>query len=389
MFRRMWASLGFGHADGPREGELDLALFGAAMTLVALGALFVASASLRSGADPDGSVGPIWMHATHVACGLLALVVALRVPSAALRKGYPVLVVLTFVLMLLVLWIGEEKGGAKRWLAMGHITLQPSEFLKIVFGLYLAGYLSRRYTLLNDLQTGIVPLGVFYAGFAAMLALQPDIGSVVLLGTLVALMLVVGGTRLTLLGLIFGVMLAAFLVLIIFSPEKLARLIGWWLPEETQAGDGYQIFNARIVIGSGGLFGAGLGQGIHHALGYLPQSDTDFLFAVAAEEIGWVGVSAIVLLYAVIAARGLALAIRCRDEFSRFAAFAMTLLLTLPALVHMAVCLGLMPTKGLVLPFMSYGGSAMVASLATLGILQRLHLEATARPAGVAGQEDT
>ncbi len=382
MFRRLWASLGFDPADGPREGEMDLALFGAAMTLVALGALFVASASLRSGADPDGPVGPIWMHATHVASGLLALVVALHVPSAALRKGYPVLVVLTLFLMLLVLLVGEEKGGAKRWLAIGPMTLQPSEFLKIVFGLYIAGYLSRRYTLLNDLQTGIVPLGVLYAGFAAMLALQPDIGSVVLLGGLVALMLVVGGTRLTLLGSIVGVMLAAFLVLIIFSPEKLARLIGWWLPEETQAGDGYQVFNARIVIGSGGLFGAGLGQGVHHALGYLPQSDTDFLFAVVAEETGWVGVFVVVLLYAVIAIRGLAIAIRCRDEFSRFAAFAMTILLTLPALVHMAVCLGLLPTKGLVLPFMSYGGSAMVASLATLGILQRLHLEATARPVG-------
>ncbi len=382
MFRRRWPSLRFGRAAGSYEGELDLTLFGAAMALVALGTLFVASASLRSGADPDGSLGLVRWHVTHVACGLIALVVALRVPSAALRKAYPVLGVLTFVLMLLVLWLGEEKGGAKRWVAIGPMTLQPSEFLKVVFGLYLAGYLSRRYTLLNDLRTGIVPLGVFYAAFAVLLALQPDLGSVVLLGALVVLMLVVGGTRLTLLGLIFGLMVVAFLVLIVLSPEKLARLIGWWLPEETRAGDGYQIFNARIVIGSGGLIGAGLGQGIHHALGYLPQSNTDFLFAVASEEVGWVGVSAIVVLYAVIAVRGRALAIQCRDEFSRFAAFAMTLLLTLPALVHMAVCLGLVPTKGLVLPFMSYGGSAMVASFATLGILQRLHLETTARPVG-------
>lgn len=387
MFRRLKIALGLGHADGPREGELDLVLFGAAMALMALGALFVTSASLRSGVDPSAPVESVWMHAVHVACGLAALVVALRVPSETLRKGYPVLVALTFVLMLLVLALGEEKGGAKRWLALGPVTLQPSEFLKIVLGLYLAGYLSRRYTLLNDLQTGIVPLGVFYAAFAALLALQPDIGSVVLLGTLVGLMLLVGGTRLTLLGLIVGVMLAAFLVLIVLSPEKLARLVGWWLPDETQAGDGYQVFNARIVIGSGGLFGAGLGQGIHHALGYLPQSDTDFLFAVAAEETGWVGVAVIVLLYAAIAVRGLALATRCRDEFSRYAAFAMTLLLTLPALVHMAVCLGLMPTKGLVLPFMSYGGSAMVASFVTLGILERLHLEATARPVGSATTE--
>ncbi len=359
---------------------MDLALFGAAMTLVALGTLFVASASLRTGTDPDAGVGSLWNHAAHVGLGIIALMLALRVPSTALRKTYPLLVAVTAVLMVLVLVAGEERGGARRWLAIGPTTVQPAEFLKVVFGLYIAGYLSRRHTILNDLKTGIVPLAVFYAAFAGMLALQPDIGSVVLLGTLVAVMLVVGGARLTLLGVVFGVMVTAFLILIVFSPEKLARFVGWWFPEETRAGDGYQIFNARIVIGSGGLFGAGLGEGVHHVLGYLPQSHTDFLFAVVAEETGWAGVSAIALLYAVIAVRGLALAIRCRDEFSRFTAFAMTLLLTVPALVHMFVCLGLMPTKGLVLPFMSYGGSAMVASLLALGILQRLYLEATARP---------
>lgn len=382
MVRRLLASLAPGHGSGAGEGEMDLTLFGAAMALVAVGVLFVASASVRVGANPDALVGPVWMHAIHVGCGLLALLVTLQIPSSALRRGYPVAIAVTGLLMALVLFLGEEKGGARRWLALGPVTIQPSEFLKIVFGLYLAGYLSRRYTLLNDLQTGIVPLGVFYAAFAAMLALQPDIGSVVLLGTLVVLMLVVGGTRLTLLGLVFAAMLTAFLVLIVFSPEKLARLVGWWIPGETRAGDGYQIFNSRIVIGTGGLTGAGLGQGIHHVLGYLPQADTDFLFAVIAGEIGWVGVSAVALLYSVIALRGLALVKRCRDEFSRFAAFAMTLLLTLPAVVHMAVCLGLIPTKGLVLPFMSYGGTAMVASLAALGILQRLHLEVTARPVG-------
>lgn len=386
MLRNILVSYGFFSTEGPREGEMDLTMFGAAMALVALGTVFVASATLHSGAKPHGAISVMVAHAVHVGIGLISLWAALRVPSRALRKAYPILIGLTLPLMLLVLIVGEEKFGAKRWLAIGPATLQPSEILKVAFGLYIAGYLSRRYSLLNDLQTGIVPLAVTYAAIAGMLALQPDIGSVVLLGTLLVLMLIAGGTRLTLLGLVFGLMLTAFLVLIIFSPEKLARLVGWWLPDETRAGDGYQIYNARIVIAAGGMFGSGLGQGLHHTLGYLPQSNTDFLFAVAAEEIGWAGILGIALLYAVIAMRGVALAIRCSDEFNRFAAFAMTLLLTLPALVHMAVCLGLLPTKGLVLPFMSYGGSAMVASFLTLGILERLHLEVTARPIKTQGE---
>lgn len=365
------------------EGELDLTLFSAAMALVSLGIVLAISATAR--ANLEGMVVPsqVLQHVAHVALGLVVFLIMLRIPSSVLQRTYAMLVVICIFLILLVLAFGESKFGAKRWLRIGPLSFQPSEFLKVVFGLYLAGYLSQRYTLLNDMKTGIVPLGVAYVFFAAMLAAQPDVGSVMLLGMLVVFMLLTGGTRLTRLGLLFAALVAGFVVLVIISPEKLARVVGWLLPEETRAGDGYQIYNARIAIAAGGIFGVGLGQGLYHTLGFLPQSDTDFIFAVCAEELGLAGVCGLVLFYAVFTLRGLSIAARCRDDFSRFAAFAMTLLLTLPALVHMAVCLGLFPTKGLVLPFVSYGGSAMVASFATLGILQRLHLEATARPIGV------
>jgi len=364
-------------------GDLDLTLMAAALGLLALGALLVTSATMRCGADAgEAAGGLILAHASHIAIGGVGFVTMLFVPSRVLRRAWPGLVLAAFALLVLVLAVGEVKMGARRWLKFGPLTLQPSELAKVAFAIYVSGYLSKRLTLVNDLVSGIVPLGIIYLGLAVLLALQPDVGSVALLGALLASMLLVGGTRLTRLGWVVGTIVVAVGALIAASPEKLARVIGWWMPAATSEGDGYHIFNAQIAIGSGGVLGTGPGGGVQHALGFLPASESDFLFAVAGEELGFVGLVAIALMYAVIVLRGLALARLCHDDFGRFLAFSMTLLLALPALVHMAVSLGVVPTKGLVLPFMSYGGSAMVASLITLGILQRLHLEETARPDG-------
>jgi len=282
------------------------------------------------------------------------------------------------LLLVLIPGVGMSKLGARRWLNLGLVTLQPSEFAKVGFALYLASYLAKRRTVIRDLFAGVIPLAVMYIIVAFLLASQPDVGSAVLLGLLVLVMLVVGGTRLTFLGIGFSLFALLLMIVIIAQPEKLARLVGWLMTDQTRMGEGYQVFNSQILIGSGGLFGSGLGQGLNHSLGYLPQSETDFIFSVLGEELGFIGVVLVVVLYAVIAIRGFLLARICRDDFSRFAAFFLTLTLTLPAVIHMAVGLGLMPTKGMVCPFLSYGGSAMMATMLALGLLQRLHLDATA-----------
>lgn len=380
MVRRIQRLFGLSFSGPVMEGRLDLILLAAVAALLSLGSIFVFSASLKATAKPDNIGTLLPNHLFHIAIGVTTFFVVIHCPSDLFKRAWPLLSVLAGLLLLLVLFFGEAQLGAKRWLRFGPITVQPSEIAKFAFALHLAGYLSKRLTILNDPLTGIVPLGLVYAFFAGLLYLQPDLGSIILLGALVGLMLLAGGARLTILGSLVAILLLVFVALVMTSPEKLARVIGWLDPEAMRLGDGYQTFNASLAVRSGGLFGVGIGQGLVHVLGFLPQSESDFLFAVVAEETGLVGVISVVLMYAVIALRGLGIALRCPDEFSRIASLALTLTLTLPAVIHMAVTLGLLPTKGLVLPFMSYGGSAMVTSLASVGLLERFHLEATATP---------
>ena len=369
-------------ADTRATGRYDATLFAATATLLALGTLFVFSSTVRTGINPAYDYDAFHFlrhHVAHIGAGMLAFWVMLKIPTRFWARLWPWLLPLSILLLFLVFFVGDAKHGARRWFRLFGLTLQPSEFVKVGFALYLAGYLAKRRTLVNDILLGIVPLTFMFILVAGLLVLQPDVGSVVLLGILVVSLLVAGGTRVSFLGLVLAVMVLGFVVVVIFDPEKLSRLVGWLLPDETRMGEGFHIYNSQIVIGTGGLFGDGLGRGMQHVLGYLPEAETDFLYAVASEELGFIGASCIVILYGVIALRGFALTRLCRNDFTRFLAFALTLLLTLPALVHMMVGLGIIPTKGLVLPFMSHGGSALMAAMATLGLLQRLHLEATAR----------
>ncbi|NOZ00535.1 MAG: cell division protein FtsW [Deltaproteobacteria bacterium] len=376
---RVWSRDGDVDETG-LKGRYDATMFAAAMALLVLGTLLVFSSTVRTGLSAKYGHDPFYFlthHVIHVAAGLIAFWMTIKVPVRWWLKAWPWVLPISVVLLFGVFFVGESRNGARRWFSLFGITLQPSEFVKVGFALYLAGYLAKRKALVNNLLMGIVPLTIMFVVVAGLLVFQPDVGSVVLLGALVVSMLIVGGTRFAFMGVLFGLGALALVAILIYDPEKMSRFIGWMMIDETRLGEGFHIWNSQIVIGSGGLFGEGLGRGLQHVLGYLPEAETDFMFAVASEEIGFVGVVCIVLLYVVIAVRGFALIRICRDDFTRFLAFALTLLMSLPALMHMMVGLGLIPTKGLVLPFMSYGGSALVAEMVTLGLVQRMHLEAT------------
>jgi cell division protein FtsW len=366
------------------HGRYDVTMFAASIALVAIGTLLVFSTTGRPhlGIEGGETLTNLRHQAMMLGVGGAFFVAAAHTPIRWIRALARVLLPAAIVMLVLVLIFGEVRLGARRWFRIGPITIQPSEIAKVGFALYLAGYLQKRRTVLNDLVTGIVPMGLIFLLLAGLIGVQPDVGSVVLLAALVISMLIAGGARLTFLGIAFLGLTAAVLVFILTQPEKVARFVGWLIPEATRMGEGYHIYQSQILIGTGGLFGSGLGEGIHHQLGYLPQSANDFIFSVAAEELGFVGVVCIVLLYVVIAVRGFMLARACRDDFSRFAVFALTLLLTLPAFVHMAVDLGILPTKGLVCPGLSSGGTAMAATMGTLGLLQRFHVETTAVEGG-------
>jgi len=368
------------HGDALR-GRYDATLFAASAVLIVLGTLFVFSATVRTGlidAYDNDQFHFLKQHVIHVCVGFVLFFLALKVPMRLWSKVWPCVLPLAISLLALVYFIGEDRNGARRWIRIMGITLQPSEFVKVGFALYLAGYVAKRGYLMNSMVLGILPLALMFVLVAGLLAIQPDLGSVVILGAIVVMLLIAGGMKVSKLGLLFALLVAGVVVLIIFSPEKMSRIVGWMMPAETRLGEGFHIYNSQIVIGSGGLLGAGLGRGMNHVLGYLPEAETDFLFAVASEEMGFAGVVCIVILYVAIALRGFAIVRICTDDFRRFLAFGLTILLTLPAMVHMMVGLGITPTKGLVLPLMSHGGSAMLAAMFSLGLLQRIYLEATA-----------
>ncbi|MBM4397207.1 MAG: FtsW/RodA/SpoVE family cell cycle protein, partial [Deltaproteobacteria bacterium] len=325
------------------SGRYDVTLFVAALALVVVGSLLVFSTTGRL-AQGVSVADPLY-HVKHLAllfsAGALFFVVALKVPMHWIRAAGPILMPVSIALLIGVAVFGSSRFGARRWYDLGFINVQPSEVAKVAFALYLARYMAARRTILNDFLSGILPVGLMYVLPAMLLAIQPDVGSVVLMGALLVAMLVVGGTRVKLLGQSALVLVVGIVILILSQPEKMARFVGWFFPEATRMGEGYQVYQAQILVGSGGLLGSGLGGGVNHMLGYLPQSANDFIFAVAGEELGFVGVCAVVLLYVVIGLRGFAIARMCRDDFMRFAAFSLTLLLVMPAFVHMAVDLGL------------------------------------------------
>lgn len=360
------------------RGRYDVTMFVAMTALVVLGTLLVFSTTGLQSLRAKESVSPLTHQLLTIAAGLMSFIIAIHIPVRWFKTLAVILLPISIAMLVAVLFAGEARLGARRWFRLGQITLQPSEIAKVAFALYLARYLEKRRDWLHALGAGIAPLGIVFCVLALLIGLQPDVGSVALLAALLIAMLIAGGARISFLGIALLIAVIALLSFILLQPEKVARFIGWLMPEATRMGEGYHIYNSQILFGAGGLWGSGLGEGIHHQLGYIPQSSNDFIFSVAAEELGFIGVVCIVLLYAAIAIRGFMLVRICQDDFSRFAVFALTLILTLPAFVHMAVDLGMLPTKGLVCPGLSSGGTAMVATMGTLGMLERFHLEATA-----------
>lgn len=387
---RRWLESGAIVRD-PAGGRYDAAMFAAAMALLALGTMLVFSTTTNPHSVPEAGTDPFLFLKRHVAFAIAgmaafagALVLSDRVIEVMSRMLYPISIVL--LILVFVPGIGFSQLGAHRWINLGLFTLQPSEIAKLGFAMWLAFYLSRNRAVIRSLRHGLLPIVARFGILGFLLVMQPDIGSTAFLFLLAVAMVYAGGTRylwlaLGAVALVGGIALVAYI-----SPEKLARFVGWLMPEATRLGEGYQVFNSMIAVGSGGLYGSGLGEGMHHILGHLPMSNNDFIVSVAAEELGFVGIAGISILYVVIAIRGIDIARRCRDQFSRFMVFVLTLLLVLPSLIHMAVDLAMLPPKGLVCPFLSYGGTSLVVNLGILGLIQRFHVDVTSRDHG---QEDT
>jgi len=312
-------------------------------------------------------------HVIAVAVGVVLMLIVSRLRLELLERWASIVLPLCVLALLLVLTpgIGAERGGARRWIAFGGFSLQPSEFVKLGVVFFLARWISRHREVMHQFRNGVVPAMVCVGVCSGLILCQPDFGTAVILGLLLLLMLYVGGAQpLHVLGLV-GCGAIAMIAAVQLAPYRMRRLLAFLDPWQQSQDAGFQLVQSLIAFGSGGLSGVGLGQSKQKML-FLPEAHTDFIFALVGEELGIIGAIVVLALFAVVALRGFRVAARHPDSFASLLAFGLTAVLMLSAVVNVGVVLGMLPTKGLPLPFLSYGGSALLATMLEVGVLAAL-----------------
>jgi cell division protein FtsW len=375
------ATLSYARSTGhPRRLSLDPWVFGPVAALLLVGLVMVASASIGIS---DREMGAPFFYFQRqlmfVGLGLVAAMIAMTIPTAVWEKYSMVLLGLGVALLVIVLvpGIGHEVNGSRRWLRLGIMNFQVSELARVLLLTYVASYAVRRADELRASFKGFIRPVAVLGGAAVLLLLEPDFGAAtVLLATGVAV-LFLAGARIThlLVPIVLGV--AAMGTLAITSAYRLRRLTAFRNPWEDPFNSGFQLVQSLIAIGRGEWFGVGLGSSVQK-LFYLPEAHTDFVFAVLAEEFGFVGVVVVLSLFALLVGRALTIsrnAARAGLQFQSYVAASIGIWLGLQAFVNIGVNMGLLPTKGLTLPLLSYGGSSMLVTLAWLGLLLRVHHE--------------
>jgi len=336
--------------------------------LVAFGLVMVYSASsARALLSSDAPSYYLERQAVYALMGLVALVVLSRVDFHRLRPATDTLLATTFILLVAVLAIGTAVNGARRWLPLGFIDFQPSELAKLVLALWTAALLARRPAprTLGELAK---PIGIVVGAACALILVEPDLGTAIAIAIMVSAILVVSGTRLRLLASAAGIGVSVVLLAIWLEPYRRERLFSFLDPWHDPQGAGFQAVQSMIALGSGGVFGVGLGESVQKIY-YLPEASTDMIFAIIGEELGLIGVAAVIAAFAVFAYAGFNIALRCRDPFGKRLAAGITALICGQAAVNVSAVMGLAPLTGIPLPFVSYGGSSLVVGLAAVGIL--------------------
>lgn len=301
-------------------------------------------------------------QAIRIAIAAGFFLVGLTVPYRFWRKMGGIFIIISMVVLIIVLFIGHKAGGATRWLRFLTFSLQPAEFVKIALLFYLSAFYAKREDTKRDFKRYTLPPLLVSGILLLLIALQPNLGTATVIGMLVLFVMFVAGVRLRYLLLVNVLAAGAFLLLVTVFPHAKARVAGF-------LGNGnYQLEQARIAMGSGGLFGVGLGGGRQKFL-FLPQPHTDFIFAVIGEELGFAGIAGLILLFVLFLYKGLNLAVKTDDAFGRYLGASLVVMVFLYFLVHAGVSMGLLPTTGLPLPFISFGGSALTSNLLGIGIL--------------------
>ena len=350
------------------ERPYDLVLFAAVLGLLGIGTLAIFSSTAADGLTHH-------RNATHflerqlafLAVGGFAMWVGARIDYRRLRHWVYPLLLLSVVLLAVTLFT-PARNGAKRWIPLGLLTFQPVEIAKLALVSYLAYSLGRRADQVKTFTIGFVPHLVVCSVMMTLLLAQPDLGSSVVLGATTLGVLFMAGARVSY--IVLAMLTAAPIAyqLIVGTPWRLQRVNAFFNPEAYATGEAYQFLQARLAMGSGGLTGAGLGGG-YQSLGYMPEAHNDFILAPIGEEMGFIGVAAVLLLFGIVVWRGIRAALGARDVFGGYLAFGITLLFGVQALFNVGVVLGIVPNKGITLPLVSAGGSSLALTMFLVGLV--------------------
>ncbi|UCV22286.1 MULTISPECIES: putative lipid II flippase FtsW [Azonexaceae] len=374
-----------GALDSPRRqvAEIDYALLWSVLILLFSGLVMVYSASIAiaEGGRFTGHQPAYYLvrHGVFLCIGLVAAAVTFQVPLSLWQKNAPYLFMIGVALLALVLipGIGRDVNGARRWLSLGFANLQPSELMKLFAVLYAADYTVRKINVMHDLKQAFLPMFGAMAVVGMLLLKEPDFGALVVIISIAMGILFLGGLKARLFALLIVGLLIAFAIMIIVSPYRRDRVFGFMDPWADAYGRGYQLSHSLIAFGRGELFGVGLGASVEK-LFYLPEAHTDFLLAVIAEELGFFGVVAIIALFALLVQRAFAIGRQCVQLdrlYPALVAMGMGIWFGVQSFINMGVNMGLLPTKGLTLPLMSFGGSGVLANCVALAILLRVDWE--------------
>lgn len=349
----------------------DFILLIVTFTLLAVGLIMVYSASaIWADYKFDDSFFFAKRQLLFAGIGIIAMFFIMNIDYWTWRSWAKVIIIVCFVLLVLVLipGIGNVRNGSRSWIGVGAFSIQPSEFMKLAMIVFMAKFLSEKQKLITSFKKGLVPsLGIVFLAFG-MIMLQPDLGTgTVMVGTSVVMIFIAGAriSHFITLGLIG---LAGFVGLVLSAPYRIKRITSFLDPWEDPLGSGFQIIQSLYAIGPGGLFGLGLGQS-RQKFFYLPEPQTDFIFAILSEELGFIGGSFVLLLFSLLLWRGIRIALGAPDLYGSFLAVGIIAMVAIQVMINIGVVTGLMPVTGITLPFLSYGGSSLTLMLMAIGVL--------------------
>ena len=313
-----------------------------------------------------------------VIIGLISMVLLTKIDYTTWKKAaYPGIILSLILLGLLFIpHVGLKRGGATRWLNLGLFSFQVSEMVKIAMVVFLAHLLARKAHLLKKFSRGVLIPSAITAVLISLILLEPDFGTAVIIASILILMLSLAGSRMTHLMFLAAAFIPVGVWLILHKGYRLARLTVFLDPWKDAGNTGFQIIQSLISFGSGGTFGVGIGDGMQK-LFYLPEPHTDFILSIIAEESGFIGVSIVIILFAILVFRGFMIALKAPDMFGTLLAAGLTMVIAMEAFINIAGVMGLIPLKGLALPFLSYGGSCFVMSMIAVGILLNISTQSS------------